>query len=129
MKLGLTYIAMLITFFILDIAWLGFIARDFYQQQLGHWLSEQVNWPAATAFYLLFLVGILTFVVIPSAQSSWLHVIGLGILFGVVTYSAYDLTNLATMKDWPLTVTIIDICWGGIICTIVSCVGHLIIKS
>lgn len=128
MKLGLTYTAMLISFFIIDMIWLGFVARGFYQQQIGHWLSDQVNWSAAIIFYLIFLVGLLTFVVMPTAQSPWLHVIGLGILFGVVTYSAYDLTNLATMKDWPLTVTIVDICWGGILSAIVSCVGHLIIK-
>lgn len=128
MKIGLTYLAMLVSFFALDILWLGFVARDFYQHQLGHWLSANVNWTAATAFYLIFLVGMLVFVVMPTANASWLRVIVMAFLFGIVTYAAYDLTNLATMKDWPVIVAVVDMLWGGVISVIVCCIGHLVIR-
>ncbi len=121
------YLATLIAFFAIDMVWLGLAARSFYQKQLGFLLAPQTNWPAAIIFYLLFVAGILVFVVLPglrsgSLASTLLH----GALFGLITYATYDLTNLATIKSWPLTVTIVDMIWGVVLSALVSLAGFLV---
>lgn len=114
--LFLTLYAMSVpVFFLIDMLWLGVIARGFYQAQLGHLLGP-VNWPAAIIFYLLFLVGLTFFAIYPAAvKMSVLTALGLGAAFGFFTYATYDLTNLATLKDWPLTVVVVDILWGAVL--------------
>jgi uncharacterized membrane protein len=120
------YVATLIAFFAIDMVWLGLVARTFYRKQLGFLLRPDTNWVAAIIFYLLFIVGILVFVVIPGLQANSLKTTILrAALFGLVTYATYDLTNLATVKDWPLLVTIVDLAWGTILSIAVSCVGFL----
>jgi uncharacterized membrane protein len=102
-------------FFIIDMIWLGVVARGFYQSQLGHLLGP-VNWPAAIIFYLVFLVGLTFFAIYPAtAKASVLTALGLGAAFGFFTYATYDLTNFATLKDWPLTVVVVDILWGTVL--------------
>lgn len=102
-------------FFLIDMVWLGLIARPFYQTQLASFLGP-VNWPAAIIFYLVFLVGLTFFAIYPGAiQNSWTHALLLGALFGFFTYATYDLTNLATLRDWPIAVVIVDIVWGTVL--------------
>ena len=85
----------LITFFAMDLLWLGVVARGFYQTHMGHLMKPSVNWAAAVAFYLLFLVGLVVLVILPAVErQSFAHAVLLGALFGLVTYAAYDLTNL-----------------------------------
>lgn len=127
MRYTLVYLAMLITFMVVDLLWLGVVAKSFYQQHIGHWLADQVNWPAAVLFYLLFLVGILLFVVQPFHSRSLITFIGYAFMFGVVTYAAYDLTNLATVKDWPVIITVVDMLWGGLLCSVVALVGRYVL--
>lgn len=99
-------------FFLVDMLWLGVIARDFYQNRLGHLLGE-VNWLAAIIFYLVFLVGLTIFAIYPAAISGQVVTALIwGALFGFFTYATYDLTNFATLKDWPLSVVLVDIAWG-----------------
>ena len=120
------YFCTLIAFFAIDMVWLGLVARGFYQKQLGHLLRPNPNWTAAIVFYLLFVAGLLVFVVVPCLQSgSTKKVLILGALFGLITYATYDLTNLATVKDWPLSVTAVDMLWGGVLATSVSYLGFL----
>lgn len=89
-------------------------------------LRSNPNWSAAVVFYLLFVLGLLVFVIVPSLESgSTKMVLILGALFGLITYATYDLTNLATVKDWPLVVTVVDLLWGGILATSVSYLGFL----
>ena len=103
--------------------WLGVIARDFYQTRLGALLGV-VNWPAAIIFYLVFLVGLTFFAVYPGAQLGTMtgvtKALCLGALFGFFTYATYDLTNLATLKGWPLSVSLVDMLWGTILGGLVS---------
>ena len=100
-------------FFIIDIVWIGVVAQDFYQKYLGYILSPNVNWTAAIIFYLIYIVGIIIFGVRPAIiHNSFKHAIIFGGLFGFFTYATYDLTNLATVKNWPLIVTLIDMFWG-----------------
>lgn len=119
------YFTALISFFALDMLWLGLVARSFYRAQIGSLLKEQVNWPAALVFYLLFVFGLVYFVIVPGVERKSLPEVALnGALFGLVTYAAYDLTNLAVAKDWPLPVTIVDLVWGAVLGAVVSSVAY-----
>lgn len=116
-------------FFAIDMVWLGVIARGFYRRQLGSILSPQVNWPAAVAFYLLYIAGILFFAVRPALGSnSWGQAAVLGALFGLFTYATYDLTNLATIKDWPIAVVVVDMVWGMCLCALVALASFSVSK-
>lgn len=129
-KLIITYISMLILFLLLDSIWLGLIAKDLYKNNIGHLMGGKVIWGAAIIFYLLFIVGILIFAVLPSIETtSVLKTLLLGALFGLITYATYDLTNQATLKDWPLKITIIDMLWGSTISMLVSYIGFTIIQK
>lgn len=116
-------------FFIVDILWLGVIAKGFYRKNLNSILSPDVNWAAAVTFYLIYIAGILFFAVRPALNNSSLgHAAVMGALFGFFTYATYDLTNMATIKDWPLIIVVVDIIWGVCLCTLVSCSSFMISK-
>lgn len=128
-KLLISYALTFAVFLLIDMAWLGFIAKGLYKKYLGGFLSEQVNWTAATVFYLLFVVGVFIFAIMPSVgKGSVVSAITLGALFGFFTYATYDLTNLATLKNWPLTIVFIDILWGSVLTGMVSTAGFYIVK-
>jgi len=122
MKFSLYFYA-LATFLILDGLWLGLIAKGFYQKHLG-FIMGPVNWYAAGIFYLLFIGGITLFVTSPAMNNatSLAKVFGLGFIFGLICYATYDLTNQATVKNWPMIVTLADLAWGGLITGTVSVV-------
>ena len=108
-------------FFAIDIIWLGLIAKNFYQNQIGFLMTPNINWVAAIIFYLIFITGLVVFVITPAVQKgSWTHALLFGVFFGLVTYTTYDLTNLATLKDWPLLVTLVDLAWGMTLGALVS---------
>ncbi len=120
------YLAALVGFLVIDMFWLIIVARGFYRKHLGFLLSDQPNWWAAIAFYLLFVAGVLVFAVGPGLQANSLRKAALlGGFFGLVTYATYDLTNLATVKNWPWLVTVVDMAWGAVLTTAVSCIGYL----
>jgi len=121
------YLIALPVFFLIDMIWLGVIAKNFYAKQIGFLLAPNVNWIAAILFYLLFIVGLVLFVVMPSLEiKSLSHVIIFGALFGLISYATYDLTNLATVKNWPLLITIVDLCWGATLASSVSTITYMI---
>jgi uncharacterized membrane protein len=108
-------------FFALDMVWLGVVAKNFYVKHIGFLMKSDVNWTAAILFYLLFIAGMVVFVISPAVEKgSWGRALLFGALFGLITYATYDLTNLATLKDWPLSVTIVDMLWGMVIAASVS---------
>jgi uncharacterized membrane protein len=112
-KILLSYLLTAVVFFAIDMVWLGVVARNIYQKYLGNFLASQVNWTAAIIFYFLFIVGILVFAVYPAvSRDSVASAIILGALFGFIAYATYDLTNLATLKDWPIQIVVIDMVWG-----------------
>lgn len=118
------YLATLIAFFAIDMIWLGIVAHTFYRKYLGFLLAPSTNWLAAIIFYLLFIVGILVFVVLPGLENNSLKTtLWRAALFGLITYATYDLTNLATVKDWPVIVSIVDITWGIVLSVSVSFIG------
>lgn len=118
------YLATLVAFFAIDMLWLGLIARTFYKKYLGYLMAPSVNWYAALIFYLLFIAGVLVFVVVPGLKENSLRLtIIRAVLFGLITYATYDLTNLATVRDWPLLVTVVDLVWGMVLTTLVGIAG------
>lgn len=121
------YFIALPVFLAIDMVWLGLIAKNFYAKQIGFLMKTNVNWIAAIIFYLLFILGLVLFVIAPSIEKhSWLNAVLLGALFGLITYATYDLTNLATIKDWPILVTVVDLIWGAIVASMVSLISYLI---
>jgi uncharacterized membrane protein len=123
------YLVSLAAFFAIDMLWLGLIARSFYQQYLGFLMAPSPNWLAAIIFYLLFVVGILVFVVLPGLGANSLKTtLTRAALFGLITYATYDLTNLATLKDWPALLSIVDMLWGTFLSVSVSFVGFIVGK-
>lgn len=120
----LLYLVVLGAFLVIDMIWLGLVARTFYRNQLGYIMSPNVNWPAAIIFYLLFIVGLIFFVVYPSiGRDSWVYALFSGAFFGLICYATYDLTNLATLKGWPLKVTLVDLAWGSFLSAVLSLIG------
>jgi uncharacterized membrane protein len=115
------YLLTVPVFFAIDLVWLGVVAKGLYQKNLSHLLSPTVNWPAALLFYLMYIVGILLFAVRPALEADSVAKAALwGALFGFFTYATYDLTNLATLRDWPVKIVVIDIAWGAVLCTLVA---------
>lgn len=120
------YSVAVVVFFAIDLIWLGVVARSFYQDQLGHLLRPSVNWAAAVVFYLLFVLGIVVLAVLPAVErQSLVRAVLLGGLLGLVTYAAYDLTNLATLEGFPLTVVLVDMVWGTVLCASVGAITFL----
>lgn len=115
---------------VLDAAWLGLVAPAFYKKHIGFIMAEKPNWFAAVAFYLIFILGLTIFVVYPGWKNpdALLKVFLLGALFGFVTYATYDLTNQATLKNWPYVVTIVDLIWGTALTGVVSVVAVSLLK-
>jgi uncharacterized membrane protein len=121
------YLVALPIFFALDMTWLGLIATSFYRSQIGSLMKTDINWTAAIVFYLLFLVGLVVFAISPAVEKgSWESALVLGAFFGFITYATYDLTNLATLKDWPLVVSLADMAWGTVLAAAVSTATYLI---
>ena len=124
------YVIAGILFAIIDGIWLSFVANKLYRSQLGSLLLDKPNLPAAAMFYLVFLVGLVVFVINPALSSGdWKVALGLGALFGFVTYATYDLTNLATLKGYPLTITIVDLMWGTVLTASVSAAAFFILHE
>jgi uncharacterized membrane protein len=121
------YAVALPTFLLVDLVWLGVVARSFYRNQLGHLMRPDVNWAAALAFYALFVAGIVILAVWPAVERESLgRALALGALLGLVSYAAYDLTNLATLRDFPLTMALVDLVWGAFLCATVSGVTYAV---
>lgn len=121
------YAIAFVVFFVVDLIWLGLVAKDLYQKEIGSLLKPDVNWAAAIIFYLLFILGLVIFVINPAVESGSLaKAMMLGAFFGLVTYATYDLTNLATMRDFTLKITLIDLTWGTTLGFLTSTLTYLI---
>jgi uncharacterized membrane protein len=125
------YAVAVVAFTVLDLIWLGTVAKDLYAAHIGHLLAPKANLPAAVAFYVIFLAGLVYFVIHPAiAEGSWTKAAVAGAAFGFVTYATWDLTNLAVLKDFPLSIVPIDMAWGTFLAAAVSTatygVAHLI---
>ena len=118
------YIATLVVMVALDILWLGVVAKSFYQQGIGHLMAARPNIPVAVAFYVLYAVGLVVFAVAPGGSTAgWARTLAMGALFGFFAYATYDLTNLATLKNWPVGVALLDIAWGSLVSAVSVAAG------
>lgn len=124
LKLFLTALPIIL---VLDVAWIGGFAMEFYRSALGLLLAENVVWPAAVAFYVFFVIALIVFVIEPALQSkSVKKAFVLGALFGFATYMTYDLTNLATTSGWSLLIAVVDMVWGTVLTAVASVCTYLI---
>lgn len=117
-------------FLAIDMVWLIFVAKNFYAKQIGYLMAKNPNLFAAFIFYFIFIAGLIFFVITPALDKKmWTHALLAGAFFGLVTYATYDLTNLATVKNWPLLVTIIDLIWGAVLSASVSLITYSIARK
>jgi uncharacterized membrane protein len=129
MKLIFSYLLTTLVFFAIDLTWIGLVAKKFYWGNMGQILKDDVNWVAALIFYLLYIAGIFIFAILPSVENdSVKSAIFYGALFGFFCYATYDLTNLATLKGFPMKVAVVDMIWGTILTGAVSTAGFYIAR-
>ncbi len=121
----IAYAASAVTFFVIDLIWLGVVAREFYRRQYGDLLSDQPLYGAAGAFYLAYVVGIVIFAVSPAMETGrWTTALVYGALFGLFCYGTYDMTNLAVIRNWPVQATFVDIAWGTALTATAAVAGY-----
>jgi uncharacterized membrane protein len=125
-----TFFAVLIPFAIIDGIWLTVIAKSFYAKHLGFIMTKNPVWIAIILFYLLYVIGIAYFIVAPAVALSlpWWQVLLRGAFFGLIAYATYDLTNHATLANWPTIVTIVDLMWGTFLTGVTSMIAYFILK-
>ncbi len=117
-------------FLLIDIIWLSFISRALYSKHLSYLMAPKVNFAAAGIFYIIFVLGMMYFVINPAlAKSDWMAALLPGVFFGLIAYSTYDLTNLATIRDWPLIITVVDLIWGSFLGGATCTISYFIIKA
>jgi uncharacterized membrane protein len=122
------YAVAFIAFIVIDLTWLGLIAKNLYSKYLGYIMRPSPDWFAAILFYILYLAGVVFFVISPALEKqSWKFALFAGMFFGLVTYATYDLTNLATLKEWPVLIAVIDLAWGVTLGGLVSLATWMII--
>lgn len=124
------YVVTAIIFLFIDFLWLGYIAKNFYFSRLGDLLLDKPNLGVAAVFYAVYVIGVVIFAVAPALQSgTWKTALLYGALFGFFCYATYDMTNLATLKGWPVTVAIVDTIWGTALTGASALLGYLIVKQ
>jgi uncharacterized membrane protein len=124
------YLIALPVFLAIDMVWLTVVAKNFYAKHLGYLMAKSPNLIAAFIFYLIFIAGLIFFVITPALDKRmWMHALLAGAFFGLVTYATYDLTNLATVRDWPLIITVIDLIWGTVLSASVSVISYFIARK
>lgn len=122
-----TYAATLFAFLAIDFVWLGFVATKFYKDQLGSMMLEKPNLGVAFVFYALYAAGMVLFAVMPGLEDrNWLKTAALGAALGLVAYGTYDLTNYATLKNWPLAMSLVDLAWGAVVTAAGATVGYFV---
>ena len=109
------YLVVAFTMLVIDMVWLRGIATAWYEEGLGHLMAQKPNLLAAGVFYLSYPLGLVIFGVLPNEDSTLLRAVGMGALFGFFAYATYDLTHLATLRDWPLNVSLMDMAWGTLV--------------
>lgn len=114
-----------ITMFVLDIAWLGLVAKSLYAREMGTLLRPDIQWVPALLFYTLYVAAAVVFVVLPAAeQHSFVRAVLLGAFFGLAAYATYDLTSLALIRDFPLRIAVVDMAWGMVLTAVASSAGY-----
>ena len=112
----------------LDLLWLGVVAKPIYLQGIGHLMADKPNLAAAVVFYALFALGLVVFAVLPAGPTpGWGRTMAMAALFGFLAYATYDLTNLATLKHWPIGLSLLDITWGACVSAAAAAGGKALV--
>lgn len=127
MKFIVAYLITAVVFLVIDYIWLGIVMKDYFNTQLSHLMADEVNLMIATVFYLFFAAGIVLFCIAPAFEAqSWVKAAVLGGILGFLAYGTYDVTNMATLKDWPVMMSVIDVTWGTAITAVSATAGYVI---
>lgn len=119
-----TYAVTFVVMVALDMIWLGFVAKSFYQEGIGHLMAEKPVVPVAVAFYVMYAIGLVFFAVVANeASTGYGKTVLHGALFGFFAYATYDLTNLATLKNWPVGLALLDMAWGTVVSAVSAVAG------
>lgn len=130
MRLAAAYLSAAAVLASLDLLWLGVAARDLYRRNLGHLMADQVRWPAAVVFYIVYTAGVFYFAVLPALERGSLQKAAVsGALLGFLVYAVYDLTNLAVLRGWPAGLSAIDVAWGTLLTAAVASAGFAVARS
>ncbi|HSQ22213.1 MAG TPA: DUF2177 family protein [Coriobacteriia bacterium] len=128
-KLVWLYLITFAAFLVIDFVWLTTMGDRFYRAQLGSLMREQANLPVALLFYVFYVVGVLVLAVMPGVEAeSVVKAAAYGALLGFVAYGTYDITNLSTIRDWPVVVTVVDLVWGSVLTGSVATVGYFVAR-
>ncbi len=121
------FLVTFIIFMIIDFLWLSIFAKKIYHKHLGYIMAKKQNMLATVIFYAVFIIGLLFFVINPAIiRQSVVMALFAGSFYGLITYGTYNLTNFATIKNWPITITIIDLTWGIFLCGLISLISYLL---
>lgn len=124
------YLSVLALMLVVDALWIGLIAAGFYKDGIGHLMAKKVNFLAAAVFYLLYVAGIFFFAVMPALRTGKKRRAAfLGGALGLIAYATYDLSNMATLEDWPLAVTAVDIVWGTLLTAVLATYGFVLLRK
>ena len=119
------YLASALAFLVIDGIWLGVVAKGFYARELGTLLRDSPDLRIAAVFYLVYAAGIVLFAVLPGLQAqSWKIALGYGVALGFIAYGTYDMTNLATLRGWPVAMSIADMAWGSVLTGVTALAGY-----
>ena len=130
MKYFTAYISTTVIFLVIDAIWLGVVAKGFYSKHLGDLMADNIKFHVAAAFYLFYTIGIVVFAIRPALDAEKISLaLGYGALFGFLAYGTYDFTNVATIRNWPTIVSIVDIIWGTFITSLSAMLGYLITRQ
>jgi len=129
MKFFIAYFVTALVFLIIDYIWLGYVMKDYFQSQLKHLMAEEVNFSIAALFYLFYAAGIVFLCINPAlTEGDWTKALINGAILGFLAYGAYDVTNAATLKDWPIPMSIIDVTWGTALTALSAVAGYFAVS-
>ena len=130
MKFLIAYVVTAVVFLVIDYIWLGFLMKDYFQSQLSHLMAENVSLSIAALFYLFYAAGIVFLCINPVIESGdWTKAFINGAILGFLAYGTYDITNMATLRDWPVMMSIIDVAWGTVLTGFSATMGYIVLKA
>jgi len=125
MKFLIAYLVTAAVFLVIDYIWLGAIMKDYFQTELSHLMADEVNLSIAALFYLFYAAGIVVLCINPALESGgWTRAIMNGAILGFLAYGTYDITNMATLREWPTMLSVIDVTWGTGLTALSSVAGY-----
>lgn len=124
MKSAAAFVATFVVLLVLDLLWIGVVANPMYRAGIGHLMAETADLKWAFVFYIVYVTGLLHYGVAPHASAPGvLATAKSAALFGFFAYAVYDLTNLAVLRDWPVSLAFIDMAWGTTVSTLAAVAG------